>query len=70
MSRDFTNYKVEGFRKAFKEESLLNNLKKILYLLIAFPLLAFGQLPNGSTAPDFTITDIDGSTHNLYDILD
>ena len=30
----------------------------------------FAQLAPGSTAPDFTITDIDGVTHNLYDILD
>ena len=45
-------------------------MKKILYILLFLPLLGFGQLPTGSTAPDFTITDIDGNTHNLYDILD
>ena len=33
--------------------------------------MAFAQLPSGSTAPDFTITDINNVTeHNLYDILD
>lgn len=28
------------------------------------------QLPNGTIAPDFAITDIEGNTHQLYDILD
>lgn len=28
------------------------------------------QLTNGSTAPDFTLTDINGTTHQLYDYLD
>ncbi len=43
------------------------------FLLLAF-LLTTGrvaaQLPNGSTAPDFTLTDYYGSTHNLYSYLD
>ena len=30
----------------------------------------FSQLPNGSIAPDFTLTDIHGSTHTLYDYTD
>jgi hypothetical protein len=30
----------------------------------------FAQLPNGSTAPDFTTTDINGNTHNLYEYLE
>ena len=33
-------------------------------------LSTFAQLPNGSIAPNFTITDIDGVQHELYDILD
>lgn len=37
-------------------------------------LLAFqgacAQLPNGSTAPDFTLVDYYGTTHHLYDYLD
>lgn len=33
-------------------------------------LLTFAQLPNGSIAPNFTITDIDGVQYELYDILD
>ncbi|HLP56740.1 MAG TPA: T9SS type A sorting domain-containing protein [Fluviicola sp.] len=31
---------------------------------------AYAQLPNGSTAPNFTLTDIDGTTHDLYSYLD
>ncbi len=31
---------------------------------------AYAQLPNGSIAPDFTATDIDGNQHNLYDLLE
>ena len=31
---------------------------------------AFAQLPNGSIAPDFTATDINGIEHNLYSYLD
>ncbi len=29
----------------------------------------WGQLPNGSTAPNFTVVDIDGNSHNLYNLL-
>jgi thiol-disulfide isomerase/thioredoxin len=28
------------------------------------------QLPDGSTAPDWTLTDIFGNTYNLYELLD
>ncbi len=31
---------------------------------------ASAQLPDGSIAPDFTITDLEGNVYNLYDILD
>ena len=30
---------------------------------------AQAQIPDGSIAPDFTATDIDGVSHNLYDLL-
>ena len=47
-------------------------MKKIL-LLLSFVLagctVAWAQIPNGSTAPNFTVTDIDGNTHTLYDLL-
>ena len=46
-------------------------MKKLLIILIALPMIGFGQLPNGSIAPDFTLTDLNGTTHNLYqDYLD
>ncbi len=48
-------------------------MKKLVRTLAVAALVsgtAFAQLPAGSTAPDFTITDIDGNTHNLYSILD
>ncbi|TSJ47553.1 redoxin family protein [Fluviicola chungangensis] len=50
-------------------------MKKTLnYLLFSFGLVAssgsYGQLQNGSTAPNFTLTDINGTTHTLYDYLD
>lgn len=44
------------------------------YLFIAFLFLIqvnlFAQLPNGSTAPDFTLTDYNGAVHNLNEYLD
>lgn len=45
-------------------------MKHLSVLLFFLPGLAFGQLPNGSTAPDFTLTDYYGTTHNLYAYLD
>jgi len=48
-------------------------MKKSL-LLLAFVLAGcFGvlaQMPNGSTAPNFTVVDINGNSHNLYNLLD
>lgn len=49
----------------------MKTLRSILILLAFYShssLLA--QLPSGSTAPNFTLTDIDGNTHELYDYLD
>ena len=45
-------------------------MKKLLIILIALPMIGFGQLPNGSIAPDFTLTDINGTTHTLYNYTD
>jgi hypothetical protein len=46
---------------------------KRIYLIFSFVLAlsssSFGQLVNGSVAPDFTVTDINGTTHNLYTYL-
>jgi PKD repeat protein len=34
------------------------------------PGISFAQLADGSEAPDWTLTDLDGNTHTLYDELD
>ncbi|MDB2363613.1 redoxin domain-containing protein [Flavobacteriales bacterium] len=45
--------------------------KRLLsFLAIAASTLSFGQLQQGRYAPDFTITDLDGTEHNLYTYLD
>lgn len=47
--------------------------KLLLFLLLAAfltPFKAFAQLPDGAIAPNWTHTDIEGNTHNLYDLLD
>ncbi len=46
-------------------------MKHLLALLtLCFATMGFAQLPNGSVAPDFTVTDIAGEEHNLYSYLD
>lgn len=40
-----------------------------LLLVISYSTL-IAQLPNGSEAPDFNLTDLNGEMHNLYEILD
>lgn len=48
-------------------------MKRTLLLLLLCCLgwtLAKAQLPNGSVAPNFTGTDLDGNSHTLYDLLD
>ena len=46
--------------------------KKLLIAIVALFTFnnAQAQLPNGSIAPDFTLTDLDGTSHNLYSYLD
>lgn len=41
-----------------------------LALLICLVLQSEAQLPDGSVAPNFTVQDISGKEHNLYDLLD
>jgi len=46
-------------------------LKKIiLALLFVLSISSYAQLPDGSVAPDFTLTDYYGNVHNLYEYLD
>ena len=46
--------------------------KNLLVAFIAIFSLSTtkAQLPDGSTAPDFTLTDMNGTTHQLYNLLD
>lgn len=46
----------------------MKQLFLLVFLLTTVRVAA--QLPNGSTAPDFTLTDYYGGTHNLYSYLD
>ncbi len=50
-------------------------MKKNKRILMLLPFLLFGgkamaQLQDGSMAPDFTLSDINGNQHTLYDYLD
>ena len=42
----------------------------IVSWLLLCSIHSFGQLEDGSIAPDFTLTDIDGNQHNLYSYLE
>ncbi len=42
----------------------------ILVFALVFSNFATAQLADGSIGPDFTATDINGNTHNLYELLD
>jgi hypothetical protein len=48
-------------------------MKKITYtlacVLALFTKFSYAQLADGSTAPDFTFTDMNGVSHNLYTYL-
>jgi len=46
------------------------NYKYISLLFVIISFSGFAQLPVGSVAPNFTLTDINGTTHTLYDYLD
>jgi hypothetical protein len=48
-------------------------MKRLLFLLLFWVFsstIIYAQLPAGSIAPDFTVTDIDGAQHHLYELLD
>lgn len=42
----------------------------LLIVLFLFSASVYGQLADGSVAPDFTLTDYYGTEHNLYNYLD
>ena len=43
--------------------------KLVLLFILLLNINVCAQLPNGSVAPNFTLTDYDGTTHNLYSYL-
>lgn len=47
----------------------MKNLLRTLLIVLSLSLSASAQLPNGSTAPDFTLKDLNGDWHNLYSYL-
>lgn len=48
----------------------MKQLTLLLAMALSFSFNANAQLPDGSFAPDWTLTDIDGTEWNLYSILD
>ncbi|MBC7886196.1 MAG: PKD domain-containing protein [Saprospiraceae bacterium] len=42
----------------------------ILMIIVSGAFASNAQIADGSVAPDFTVTDINGGVHNLYDYLD
>jgi len=49
-------------------------MNKLLHItaflvIVFFAMKTNAQLPNGSTAPDFTFTDMNGVSQNLYTYL-
>jgi Secretion system C-terminal sorting domain/AhpC/TSA family len=44
-------------------------LGTLLISFVTFLQLVQGQLPAGTTAPDFNVVDINGQSHHLYDVL-
>ena len=47
-------------------------MKNVLLTFLLFSFFAFtakAELPDGTIAPDFTVTDINGNVHNLYTYL-
>lgn len=46
------------------------NVKNACYATLLLANFSFAQLPDGSIAPDFTLTDINGNSQHLYSYLD
>ncbi len=71
-----TQYNLQGDKASTRQVpgALRAKFEKRLFPLIIFLIfstpLVFAQLPDGSTAPNWTMTDLDGVPHTLYDYLD
>jgi PKD repeat protein len=51
-------------------KTMSKTLQKIYFVFLLFASTHLvAQLPQGATAPDWTVTDINGTSHNLYTIL-
>ena len=50
--------------------SSIKSLMLIALITLFSNQIIFAQLPDGSIAPNFTVVDLDGTTHTLYDYLD
>ncbi|MEN0004619.1 MAG: redoxin family protein, partial [Bacteroidota bacterium] len=48
---------------------MIKKFTLVTFLMLFLGFTAHTQLPDGSIAPDFTVTDLDGNEWNLYDIL-
>ncbi|MFT6017800.1 MAG: thiol-disulfide isomerase/thioredoxin [Saprospiraceae bacterium] len=55
--------------RSFPLRTILFSLS-VISLLLLFNNSAQAALPNGATAPNWTLTDLNGNSHTLYDILD
>ena len=63
-TKPFINQKPIAMKK-----KLCFKLTALLLILLSFSYPAKSQLADGTTAPDFTLTDINGTSHNLYTYL-
>lgn len=57
-------------RLFLQKKRIMKKMLSISLLSVFTSFSAAAQLPNGSTAPNFILTDIDGTTHDLYSYLD
>ena len=48
----------------------IKSLMFIILMTLFSTQSMFAQLANGSIAPNFTVVDLNGTTHTLYDYLD
>jgi len=56
------------FVKIINQIRIMNRILLLTFAILSFNVMQ-AQLIDGSIAPDFTATDIDGVEHNLYDLL-
>jgi len=49
---------------------MILHTRKLYILFLFISIIVKAQLPEGSVAPNWTLTDINGNTHTLYDYLD